>query len=134
MTKSWSRGVFAAAIAMATMVSASHAGEAASPAAAHRSADDTGRNVRDGDGETLTADKQSNDGRDVELTRQVRQAIVKNGKLSTNAHNVKIITNDGVVTLRGPVASAEEKRIVAKMAEKIDGVDKVDDQLEIAKP
>ena len=45
---------------------------------------------------------------------------------------MKIITNGGVVTLRGPVASAEEKTMVAKKAEKINGVDKVDNQLEVA--
>jgi len=47
---------------------------------------------------------------------------------------VKIITNGGVVTLRGPVASADEKTMVAKKAENITGVSKVDNQLEVAKP
>jgi hyperosmotically inducible periplasmic protein len=47
---------------------------------------------------------------------------------------VKIITSGGVVTLRGPVASSEEKMAVAKKVEKINGVRRVDNQLEIAKP
>jgi hyperosmotically inducible periplasmic protein len=128
------RGTWVAVAAMMTcMASVNHAGDRATTAAeAQYPADDTGRNARDSDGRTLTADEQSNSKNDVEITRQVRRAIVKDDSLSTSAHNVKIITNGGVVTLRGPVASAEEKTMVAKMAAKVNGVDKVDNQLEIA--
>jgi len=125
----------AAALMMMCMPSYSSAGDAATTAAeAQYPADDTGRNTRDSDGATLTADKQSNSKTDVEITREIRRAIVKDDALSTDAHNVKIITSGGVVTLRGPVASSEEKMAVAKKAEKISGVSKVDNQLEIAKP
>jgi hyperosmotically inducible periplasmic protein len=125
----------AAALMMMWMPSYSSAGDAATTAAeAPYPADDTGRNSRDSDGATLTADRQSNSKADVEITRQIRRAIVKDDSLSTDAHNVKIITSGGVVTLRGPVASSEEKMAVAKKAEKINGVSKVDNQLEIAKP
>ena len=125
----------AAALMMAWTASISNAGDPATTAAeAQYPSDDTGRNTRDSEGTTLTADKQSNSKSDVEITRQIRRSITKDGSLSTNAHNVKIITNGGVVTLRGPVASAEEKAIVGKKAEKINGVSKVDNQLEIAKP
>jgi hyperosmotically inducible protein len=110
------------------------ADRATGAAEAQRPADDTGRNTRDRDGNTLTADKQSNRKSDVEITREIRRAIVKDDSLSTNAHNVKIITRDGAVTLRGPVANKEEKETVAKKAEAINGVGKVDNQLEIAKP
>ena len=123
----------AAALMMACTASIGRAGDRATTAAeAQYPADDTGRNTRDRDGTTLTADEQSNSKGDVEITRQIRQAIVKDDSLSTSAHNVKIITNSGVVTLRGPVASAEEKTMVAKKAERINGVDKVDNQLEVA--
>jgi hyperosmotically inducible periplasmic protein len=123
----------AAALMMTCSASIGRAGDRATTAAeAQYPADDTGRNTRDRDGTTLTADEQSNSKGDVEITRQIRQAIVKDDSLSTSAHNVKIITNGGVVTLRGPVASAEEKTMVAKKAEKINGVDKVDNQLEVA--
>jgi hyperosmotically inducible periplasmic protein len=125
----------AAAVMMTWTASISSAGDPATTAAeAQHPADNTGRNTRDSDGTTLTADKQSNSKSDVEITRQIRRAIVKDDSLSTSAHNVKIITNGGVVTLRGPVASVNEKTMVAKMAEKIDGVGKVDNQLEVAKP
>jgi len=95
-------------------------------------ADDTGRNVRDRDGKTLTPQKQSNDKSDVEVTRRVRQAIVKDGTLSTDAHNVKIITQNGIVTLRGPVDTAEERAAIAAKARRVAGVKKVDDQLEVS--
>ena len=135
MRGNWTRrgAWIAAALMMTCTASISRAGDRATTAAeAQYPADDTGRNTRDSDGTTLTADEQSNSKGDVEITRQIRQAIVKDDSLSTNAHNVKIITNDGVVTLRGPVASAQEKTMVAKKAEKINGVDKVDNQLEVA--
>jgi len=125
----------AAALMMTWTASISSAGDPATAAAeAQHPADNTGRNTRDSDGTTLTADKQSNSKSDAEITRQIRRAIVKDDSLSTNAHNVKIITNGGVVTLRGPVASVNEKTMVASMAAKIGGVGKVDNQLEVAKP
>ena len=65
--------------------------------------DNTARNVRDRDGTTLTPGDQSESKADLALTQRIRQAIVADDSLSTTAHNVKIITSDGVVTLRGPV-------------------------------
>jgi hyperosmotically inducible periplasmic protein len=127
--------LIAAAVMMTSTASIGRAGDrATTPAEAQYPADDTGRNTRDSDGATLTADKQSNSKSDVEITRQIRQAIVKDDSLSTSAHNVKIITNGGVVTLRGPVASVKEKTVVAAEAQKVNGVTKVDNQLEVAKP
>jgi len=137
MRGTWTRrGTWIVAAVMVTCTaSIGSAGDRATTAAeAQYPADDTGRNARDSDGKTLTSGDQSNSKNDVEITRQVRQAIVKDDSLSTSAHNVKIITNGGVVTLRGPVASADEKTMVAKKAENITGVSKVDNQLEVAKP
>jgi osmotically-inducible protein OsmY len=127
--------VAAACLATALIVGSAPLGHAAdqSPPAGTR-ADDTAKNVRDRDGTTATSDKQSTDPKDVEITRRIRRAITKDGSMSTNARNVKIITVDRQVTLRGPVNSAKEKAMIAKRAQKIAGADKVDDQLEIAKP
>src|SRR6185295_17520232 len=73
-------------------------------------ADNTGKNVRDRDDDaTLTPPDQGGSAADRELTAEIRRSIVKDDSLSTNAHNVKIMTNDGVVTLRGPVKSVAEK-------------------------
>lgn len=138
MRANWTGGgtwIAAALMMMMWMPSYSNAGDAATTAAeAQYPADDTGRNTRDSDGATLTADRQSNSKADVEITREIRRAIVKDDSLSTDAHNVKIITSGGVVTLRGPVASSAEKTAVAKTAEKVNGVSRVNNQLEIAKP
>lgn len=110
-------------------------GDRATTAAdAQRPADNTGRNVRDRSGKTLTPGDQSNSKADVELTRRIRRAIVADDSLSMKAHNVKIITTkDGVVTLRGPVASEEERASVAAKAKEVAGARKVDNQLEIAR-
>jgi hyperosmotically inducible periplasmic protein len=95
-------------------------------------AENTGKNVRDKAGDTLTAIDQSNDPKDLEITQEVRKAIVADDALSTNAKNVKVITVGGVVTLRGPVNSVEEKTTVANKAKVVAGVSRVDNQLEIA--
>ena len=109
------------------------ADHAASSSAAQVPADNTGKNVRDRDENALTADQQSNNEGDVDITREIRRQIVQDKSLSTSAHNVKIVTIDGVVTLRGPVASSQEKTVIAETAKKVTGVNKVDNRLEVAK-
>jgi hyperosmotically inducible protein len=94
-------------------------------------ADDTGVNVRDRGTGTLTPEEQGGEAADVKVTAAIRRAIVNDHSLSVNAHNVKIITRDGIVTLRGPVKSAAERTTIAQLAEKTAGVKRVDDQLEI---
>jgi hyperosmotically inducible periplasmic protein len=93
--------------------------------------DNSAVNSRDRDAEAITADQQSNAKRDVELTRKIRRAVTKDDSLSMMAHNVKIISTEGSVTLRGPVKTEEEKRAVAHIAEAIAGADKIDNQLEV---
>ncbi len=93
--------------------------------------DNTGRNVRDRSGETLTAGDQSESEADRTLTQRIRQAVVADDSLSTNAHNVKIIAINGVVTLRGPVKSAKEKANIDAKARHLAGETKVENQLEI---
>ena len=95
-------------------------------------ADNSGKNVRDRQNSTMTPGDQSNAKSDMAITQAIRKAVVADKGLSTNAHNVKIITKDGVVTLRGPVKTAEEKNTIAAKAEGAAGVKSVDNQLEIA--
>ena len=66
------------------------------------------------------------------ITQEIRKAVVANDALSVNAHNVKIITSGGVVTLRGPVNSADEKAAIYAEAKRVAGVTRVDNLLEIA--
>ena len=93
--------------------------------------DNSGVNVRDRDDAAVTAGQQSNMKSDVELTRRIRGAVVKDSSLSVMAQNVKIVSANGSVTLRGPVKTEEEKNIIASKAGAIAGADKVDNQLEV---
>lgn len=95
-------------------------------------ADNTGRNVRDRSGETKTPGDQSESEADRTITQNIRQVIIADDSLSTNGKNIKIITSDGVVTLRGPVKGEKEKADIAAKAQQIAGVKKVDNQLEVA--
>jgi osmotically-inducible protein OsmY len=94
-------------------------------------ADNTGRNVRDRDDAAKTPTDQGGSESDRNITAHIRKEIVSNDGLSTNAHNVKIITTDGIVTLRGPVKSPQEKAWVVAAAHRAPGVKRVEDQLEI---
>jgi hyperosmotically inducible periplasmic protein len=93
--------------------------------------DNSGVNLRDRTPGAMTADQQSNAKSDVELTREIRRAVVKDSSLSTLAHNVKIVSVNGSVTLRGPVKTVEEKTDIASKAQAIAGPDKVVNQLEV---
>jgi hyperosmotically inducible periplasmic protein len=94
--------------------------------------DNSGRNVRDRSGDTKTPGDQSENEADRTITQNIRQAITADDSLSTNAKNVKIITSDGTVTLRGPVKSEKEKTEIEAKAKQVAGVKRVDNQLEIA--
>ena len=94
--------------------------------------DNTGRNVRDRNEATKTPGDQSENEADRTITQTIRKAITGDDSLSTNAKNVKIITNDGTVTLRGPVKSEKEKTDIEAKAKQVAGVKSVDNQLEVA--
>src|SRR5712672_1734868 len=94
-------------------------------------ADNTKRNSSEQNKNTDTAEKQSNSKDDLALTQKVRQAVMKDGSLSMNAKNVKIIAQDGTITLKGPVDSQQEKDSIGTKAGEIAGKDKVDNQLEV---
>ena len=80
----------------------------------------------------VTADQQPSSPSDRHLTAQIRKSLMADKSLSTYAHNIKIITINGSVTLKGPVKSDEEKQeIASKAAEIAGGQDKIDNQLTI---
>ena len=81
---------------------------------------------------SATADTQSNHSSDVDLTKRIRQSVVADKSLSTYAHNVKIVTLNGSVTLNGVVRSDEEKNAVEMKAAAIAGKDKVTNALKVA--
>ena len=102
--------------------------------AADSALENTEINVRDKGNTTLTPEDQKETESDIIITAEIRQAIIKNKSLSVDAQNVKIITRNGVVTLRGPVESKKESKKLKKIAKHTPGVLKVDNQLEIKKP
>lgn len=106
---------------------------AATPTTSNTSdVDNTKINQRDVGTNTKTPETQAQgSAADVELTRQIRQEIVGDKSLSTDAHNIKIITLNGVATLRGPVDSKAEKSKVESLAKKVSGVSKVVNQIEV---
>jgi len=98
------------------------------PSTTGKSGDNTGKNA----GDSTTAQQQGNSKTDVELTAKIRRAIMSDKNLSTSAHNVKIITQSGVVTLKGPVKSAEERTTVAAKAKELAGDMNVKNELDVA--
>jgi hyperosmotically inducible protein len=94
-------------------------------------ADNTEKNQRDRSSETKTSGDQSDKPEDVKVTAAVRRAVVGDHSLSATAKNVKIITADGTVTLRGPVQNEAEKAKIAELAQSAAGNAKIDNQLEV---
>lgn len=101
--------------------------------AANVDADDTALNLRDRDEVAKTPLDQSNSKRELEITRPIRERITAEDAFSTDAENVKVITENAVVTLRGPVETNREKEVIAAIARETAGVARVDDQLEVAR-
>jgi len=95
-------------------------------------ADNTKVNKEDREKGAVTADQQKENKSDREITRQIRRALVKDKSLSAYARNVKIITRDGSVTLKGPVRSEEEKKAVESKAVSVAGDANVKSELTLA--
>src|SRR6202165_3768136 len=95
-------------------------------------ADNTKVNQRDRNKAEPTADQQKENKSDRDLVKEIRRAITKDKSLSTYAHNVKIISENGSVTLKGPVKSDDEKQaLVAKAVAVAGSADKVTDQISV---
>ncbi|QLH37574.1 MAG: BON domain-containing protein [Parachlamydiaceae bacterium] len=93
--------------------------------------DNTGQNVRDRDMNAKTPFDQSESQSDLDITQKIRRALMDDDSLSVNAKNIKIMTNNGVVTLRGPVENSNERDSIARKVKDISGVKRVDNQLEV---
>ena len=94
--------------------------------------DNTKTNERDRNSAQTTADQQKENAGDRDLAKHIRQAIVKDKSLSTYAHNVKIVAQNGQVTLKGPVRSEDEKKAIEAKAAEIAGEGNVTSQLQVA--
>ncbi len=102
------------------------------PSGIEQNNDNTGKNVRDRDSATKTPLDQAENETDLDITQKIRQKVIADDTLSTNAKNIKIVTINGVVTLRGPVANNQEKTKIGRKASSVQGVTQVDNLLEIA--
>jgi len=123
-------GILAFAVALSTGPVALFAQEA--PSADQTSPDNTKVNKRDRKEGEPTADQQKNNQSDRDMARKIRRAIVADKSLSTYAHNVKVIVQNGEVTLKGPVRTEDEKKAVEAKAAETAGADKVRNEISIA--
>jgi len=137
-----SRTVLAAAIALALSSplyaadpepTTTHAAADLAAVSETKPADNSARNARDAAGDKVTPLDQSHAESDVEMTRSIRKMLVDDDTLGMNAQNVKVITVDGKVTLRGPVATADERVRVVAIANKAAGADRVVNELQVIK-
>ncbi len=106
-------------------------GLALQAAPAQTQPDNTKVNKQDQAAGAVTADQQKSNHTDRYLTQQIRKAVIADKSLSTYAHNVKIISQNGNVTLKGPVRSEDEKQTIVAKAEQIAGSGNVTDQLSV---
>lgn len=93
--------------------------------------DNTKMNKEVRDNKEVTADQQKEKDTDRKMTQKIRRSVVKDKSLSTYAHNVKIITQGGMVTLKGPVRSEQEKEAIEKAAAQVAGKGKVTNELTV---
>ena len=101
-------------------------------AGAQTPADNTKVNKQDRAKDAATADQQKENSSDREITQKIRQSLMDDKTLSTYAHNVKVITQDGQVTLKGPVRTEEEKKIVEAKATEVAGTGHVVNEMSVA--
>jgi hyperosmotically inducible protein len=94
--------------------------------------DNTKVNQRDRDQNEPTADQQKENTSDRQLAAQIRRAVVKDKSLSSSAHNIKIIAQNGKITLKGPVKSEQEKEAIEAKATEIAGPNQVTSELQVA--
>jgi len=94
--------------------------------------DNTRINQRDQSQKEPTADQQNPSRSDSDITRDIRRSITRDKALSTYAKNIKIITQNGTVTLRGPVRSEEEKKTIEAKATEVAGASHVKSEIDIA--
>ena len=112
-------------VAFGTQVACGQSQSAANP-------DNTGANAQNSSTMARTADQQAENAGDLDLTKRIRQSVLADKTLSTYAHNVKIVSVNGTVTLDGVVRSDHEKREIESKAQRIAGKDRVVDQMQVA--
>lgn len=116
-----------------TLVACDRQDKSSSPVSVGIDHDNTGKNIRDRNSMTKTPLDQSESEADRAITQKIRQALISDDALTTNAKNIKIMTINGVVTIRGPVANVQEREVIARKVSEVQGVLKLDNQLEVTR-
>jgi osmotically-inducible protein OsmY len=93
--------------------------------------DNTAVNKRDRNKGAVTADQQKENRSDREISAEIRRAVMDDKELSTYAHNVKIVTRNGRVTLKGPVRSDAEKQAIEAKASEVAGAGKISNSISV---
>jgi hyperosmotically inducible protein len=119
------------AVALAFLLTLVSALTSAQDPSAAPAPDNSKVNERDRNKAEPTADQQKENRADRDITRDIRRSLVQDKSLSTYAHNVNIISQNGMVTLKGPVRSEDEKSAIVAKAVEVVGKDKVTNQLEV---
>jgi hyperosmotically inducible periplasmic protein len=133
MTKSQNKLARQLTLMGASLIFSASLGAAPAPQSNQQPAPDNSKtNQGDASQGAITADQQKMNPADRETSRQIRRAIVKDKTLSTYSHNIKIITQNGKVTLKGPVRSDDEKANIEAKAAAVAGADNVTDLLTVA--
>ena len=127
ITKSWKPGVLSLSFLICGAPFALSAGQATQP----KEPDNTKVNTRDRAKSQPTADQQKENTSDRELARKIRRSIVQDKSLSTYAHNVKVIAQNGSVTLKGPVHSEDEKKAIEAKAVEVAGSGNVKNEISV---
>jgi hyperosmotically inducible periplasmic protein len=125
--------ILSTSLLVSALIASVVAGSAFAQATQNIAADNSAQNQRDRNHQNLTPLDQSNKPADLEMTRNIRRALVKDDQLSTEAKNIKIITVNGAVTLRGPVKTDQEKAAVMEKAAQVAGDTNIHGQLQVAR-
>jgi osmotically-inducible protein OsmY len=118
---------------LASVLAVSAANSQTADSATKQDASNTKANATDRNTDAKTPLDQSNDKESIDMTAGIRRAVLEDKSLSTAAHNIKIVTNGNVVTLRGPVESADEKKRVESLAMKVAAGKQVRNEISIAR-
>lgn len=118
---------------LAAVLVVSAANAQTTDSAPKRDATNTKANATDRNTDAKTPMDQSNDKESIDVTAGIRRAVLEDKSLSMSAHNIKIVTNGNVVTLRGPVESADEKKRVESLAMKVAAGKQVRNEISVAR-
>ena len=111
-------------------IAATEPAATAKPLVHDADASNTGINKRDRDDKTLTPMDQMNNQSDLKITQEIRQGLMKD-EFSMDAKNIKVITRNGTVTLRGPVKTAAERERISLLVKAVPDIKSIDNQLQV---